>query len=66
MTGEAAGSPESDYADGTVLSAAVVKAREYWEMTLAAPDRLTATANEEDHAGAEIAKRVDSESEKNA
>ncbi len=63
MTGEPAGSPGSDYPDGTVLAAAVTRAREFWEMTLAAPDRLTTTVDAEENTHDEIAKRIDSESE---
>ena len=63
MTGMDAGSEGGDYADGTLLAVAVDKAREYWEKTLASPQQLTTTVESAESSSAEIAKRINSDTE---
>ena len=62
MTGVPAGSVEGDYADGTVLAAAVVRAREFWQKTLSSPERMTQSI-ESDEASDELVRRIESDVE---
>ena len=63
MTGTDAGSAGGDYAEGTVLAVAVAKAHEFWEKTLSSPQQLTTTIQAGESDSAEIAKRIDSDTE---